>query len=287
MMNSEDEIKSTGKNSYKLEDLAEVLGALANISRLQIVSFLKNKPGEFSELKEETKLSKTALAHHLEKLVKYGILKKTARGKYTLTEDGSDLFVTIVGAYESSKRRIATENRKRADHLQTFYSKSSTVADQLAVHFERLLPMRVASFQVTGPEPETKAWNKLREWAEPRGLFADSDKHPIYGFNNPEPVKGKSEYGYEFWLQVEDDFESDEVKIIDIPEAFYVVTRCLVNDPHKDIPDTWKKLIKWIKDRNYKFGDRCGLEKVISSSDTGKFILDIYIPLIEESVTKK
>ncbi|MHA1213468.1 MAG: GyrI-like domain-containing protein [Candidatus Heimdallarchaeota archaeon] len=286
-MNSEDEIKSTGKNSYKLEDLAEVLGALANISRLQIVSFLKNKPGEFSELKEETKLSKTALAHHLEKLVKYGILKKTARGKYTLTEDGSDLFVTIVGAYESSKRRIATENRKRADHLQTFYSKSSTVADQLAVHFERLLPMRVASFQVTGPEPETKAWNKLREWAEPRGLFADSDKHPIYGFNNPEPVKGKSEYGYEFWLQVEDDFESDEVKIIDIPEAFYVVTRCLVNDPHKDIPDTWKKLIKWIKDRNYKFGDRCGLEKVISSSDTGKFILDIYIPLIEESVTKK
>ncbi|MHA1221430.1 MAG: GyrI-like domain-containing protein, partial [Candidatus Heimdallarchaeota archaeon] len=249
--------------------------------------YLKNQPGEFSELKKVTKLSKTALAHHLEKLVKYGILKNTSRGKYALTEDGSDLFATIVDAYESSKRRKAIENKKRADHLQTFYSKSGTSSEQLTVHFERLLPMRVVSFQVTGPEPETKAWNKLREWAEPKGLFADPDKHPIYGFNNPEPVKGKSEYGYEFWIQVDDDFESDEVEIIDVPEAFYAVTRCHINDPHKDISDTWKKLINWIKDKNYKFGDKCGLEKVISSIHTGKFILDIYIPLIEESVTEK
>jgi hypothetical protein len=58
----------------------------------------------------------------------------------------------------------------------------------------------------------------------------------------------------------------------------------MVNDPQIDIPNTWKKLLKWIKVKGYKLTKGCGLEKVISSSDTDNFILDIYIPLVEESV---
>ncbi len=107
--------------------------------------------------------------------------------------------------------------------------------------------MRVVSFQAISKTPENDAMMKLREWAEPRGLFADSIAHPIYGFNNPSPQKGKKEYGYEFWIQVEANFLEEGVKNKDIPEHFCAVSRCYVTDPHKDIPTTWRKCLIGLK----------------------------------------
>ena len=282
------------KNGYlkedihiSFEDLSEVLGAIANVNRIIILKSLKDNKKEFSELKEITRLSKTALAHHLEKLITYGLIKNVSRGKYDLTEDGLELFLAIIDTYIGSKRRVELENKMRADHIQNMYLKSKKIFGDSDVHFERLLPMKVASFQAYGLNPEHDAMMKMREWAEPLGLFANPDKHPIYGFNNPNPTANKKEYGYEFWLQVDSDFESEDVKLKAIPEGFYVVTRCVVNDPYIDIPKSWKNLINWVKSKGYEFTDKCGLEKVVSPSFNEEFVLDIYIPLVESSVTNK
>lgn len=269
---------------FVINDLSELIGAYANVSRLQIISSLKNDLHEFSQLKEITKLSKTALAHHLEKLVKYGIIENTSRGKYKLTHDGFEIYSAILNSYANSLRRIEIESKKRANHISNFYSQKKDKIDSLAVKFERLLPMRVASFNSGLSEsPEIVAWEKLRSWAEPLGLLADPDNHPIYGFDNPSPKAGETKYGYEFWIQVDPKFESDVIEVKDIPEGFYVVTRCKVNDPTVDIPNTWKKIIEWIKRRGYKIGKGCGLEKHIGSP-IGDFAIDIYIPIIESSV---
>jgi len=284
MMSNFDDKKNENE-SVSLEDLAAVLSTYGNVSRLQIVQQLERAPSDFSNLKEITKLSKTALAHHLEKLVKYGIIAKTSRGKYKLTEDGSGLYSAISDSYTLSQRKIDFESKQRADHIQDFYSGSKNKKDDIVVTFERLMPMRVVSFQAISNSPENDAWKQLREWAEPRGLFADPIAHSIYGFNNPNPQKGKKEYGYEFWIQVDPNFHEEDVKILDIPEDYYIVTRCVVNDPEKDIPEAWTKLLDLIKAKGYEFGDHCGLEKVISSAHTGNWILDIYIPIKEESVT--
>lgn len=270
-----------------IDDLSETLGAYANISRLQIISSLMNQSREFSEFKEITNLSKTALAHHLEKLVKYGIIENTSRGKYDLTEDGQEIFSSIINSYANSKRRIEIESKKRADHIERLYTHTIDDIENLDVRYERLMPMRVVSFQAIGNSPENKAWVLLREWAEPNGLLADSDEHPIFGFNNPPPRKGNPVYGYEFWIKVDPKFESNEVDIKDVSEGFYAVTRCIVNDPSKDIGDTWKKLMKWLKIKEIEMEKRWGYEKVISSSHTGNFILDIYIPIKEESLNRK
>ena len=281
------EKNNMGENDEKisLSDLAEILSVYGNISRLEIIKQLKRTSSEFSDLKEITKLSKTALAHHLEKLTKLGVIEKTSRGKYKLTEDGLEFYSAVVDSYALSQRRINFDNKNRADHIQEFFSGKKK--NELAVTFERLLPMRVVSFQAISNSPEQDAMIKLREWAEPKGLFADSIKHPIYGFNNPCPKPGKSEYGYEFWIQVDADFHEEGVKIKDVPEFFCVVSRCYVTDPYKDIPATWTKMLDWIKENNYEFGSMCGLEKIISSSQSDEWILDIYIPLKEESVKKK
>lgn len=283
-MSNFDDKKDKNVESVSLEDLAAVLSTYGNISRLQIVQQLERAPSDFSDLKEITKLSKTALAHHLGKLVKYDIITKTSQGKYKLTEDGSGLYSAINDSYTLSQRKKDFENKKRADHIQDFYSGSKNKKDDLVVTFERLMPMRVVSFQAISNTPENDAWKKLREWAEPRGLFADPIVHSIYGFNNPNPQPSKKEYGYEFWIQVDLDFHEEDVKILNIPEDYYIVTRCFVKDPEKDIPEAWTKLINLIKAKGYEFGDHCGLEKVISSSHTGNWILDIYIPIKEESV---
>ena len=47
---------------------------------------------------------------------------------------------------------------------------------ELDVRIVKLEPMRVASLWGYGPEPETIAWEKLRAWADPKGLLDDFDK---------------------------------------------------------------------------------------------------------------
>lgn len=284
MMTSFDDI-NVETTKISLEDLAEVLSAIANKSRLQLIESLLEGPNDFSELKEVVKLSKTALAHHLEKLVSYGILVNTSRGKYKLSEDGKVLFFAIKEAYIKSQVKKKMVAKRKADHIQRMYSVRKP--DELEVQFIRLQPMRVVSFQAISESPENEAWAKLREWAEPKGYFDDLEKNPIYGFNNPNPSPGKKEYGYEFWLVVNPDFKSDEVEVKDVPESFNVVTRCNVEDPARDITEAWKKILEWIKKHKIKFAGRCGIEKVIVPSHSGEgFILDIYIPVVEDSIPK-
>src|SRR5512136_99376 len=72
----------------------------------------------------------------------------------------------------------------------------------LHVRIETLEPMRVASVNVVSEHPETEAWERLKAWAEPRGLLKDPRQHPVFGFNNPHPTPDRKEYGYELWIRV-------------------------------------------------------------------------------------
>ena len=74
-----------------------------------------------------------------------------------------------------------------------------------------LAPMRVASLRVISITPELEAWAKMRAWADAKGLLGDLKNHPVFGFNNPPPEPGKREYGYEFWIRVGADIQSDDV----------------------------------------------------------------------------
>ncbi|MHA1355089.1 MAG: ArsR/SmtB family transcription factor, partial [Candidatus Heimdallarchaeota archaeon] len=164
MMNNFDEESGENDTRILLVDLAEILSTYGNVSRLQIVQQLEKTPSDFSDLKEITKLSKTAISHHLEKLTRNGVIVKTSRGKYKLTEDGFEFYSAVVGTYSLSQRKIDLENKKRADHIQGFYSGSKDKKDDLVVTFERLMPMRVVSFQAISNTPENDAWNLLRDW---------------------------------------------------------------------------------------------------------------------------
>jgi len=152
----------------------------------------------------------------------------------------------------------------------------------LEVRMVELPPMRVASFLGFGPEPERLAWDALLPWARGKGLLEDLDAHPLYGFNNPDPSAGSPNYGYETWIRLDPDTEVEEgVKVIDFPGGTYAVTRCPVPKGDFDvIGTTWKRLVAWREDSQYRCGSHQWLEQSLPDSDPNlEFVLDLYLPV--------
>jgi DNA gyrase inhibitor GyrI len=155
----------------------------------------------------------------------------------------------------------------------------------LDVRTVTLEPIRVASFHGFGKEPEHEAWQKLVAWAEPKGYLADEETHPIFGFDNPHASPGSPNHGYEFWIAVGPEVESNgDVTVKEFAGGLYAVTHCEVkNAPYETIPTMWQKLVAWREDSPYKMGNHQWLEKHISIGDilNDQFDLDLYMPIAE------
>ena len=152
----------------------------------------------------------------------------------------------------------------------------------LDVRMVRLEPMRVAKVRVVGESPERAALGKLRSWAEPRGLMADPERHPIYGFNNPSPEPGAKEYGYEFWIKVDADTASEgDIAVQDFDGGLYAVTTCkLLDDPHGNVMEVWQQLLSWVRESPYQWRHTHELEGLRDPHAAEQdVVLDLYLPV--------
>lgn len=155
---------------------------------------------------------------------------------------------------------------------------------ELEVRIVKIEPIRVASIWGFGPEPEGIAFSKLDVWAGPKGIRDNPQKHRIFGFNNPDPYPGSPNYGYEIWVEVGPEVEPEgDVRILGFDGGLYAVTRCEVPDGQYDvIGTTWKKLVAWREDSQYKCGHAQWMEQSIVSDIPGiEFILDLHLPIAE------
>jgi DNA gyrase inhibitor GyrI len=153
----------------------------------------------------------------------------------------------------------------------------------LDVRIVRLGPMRVASVRAVGEAPESDAWGKLRTWAEPRNLLAESELHPVFGFNNPNPSRDRKDYGYELWIKVEPDIApSAEVQTKDFAGGLYAVTECrLHGDPKGRVPEVWRALWEWTESSEYAWRqDTHELERVKNPrAGEEELVLELYLPI--------
>ncbi len=149
----------------------------------------------------------------------------------------------------------------------------------LDVRIEELEPMRVASFRAVGECPENDAWEKLKSWAGARGYLGNVEEHPIFGFNNPNPSPGRKEYGYEFWIRVPSDTESEgEFEIKDFPGGRYAVTT------HDGLPnpEVWKRLWDWVQSSRYEWRKTNELEKAHDpTAPHDEMVFDLYLPIMD------
>lgn len=270
-MAREDILKSTLKNYG--DHISQLLNALANTHRVHVVSQLMEGQQEFSRIQDETGLSKTALSHHLNILEETGIIDNPTRGMYEINEDGKSLIASIGDSYIKTKWRDEEESRRRAEHFRNAYRRRKG----LEVKIVELEPMRVASFQAISETPEHMAAQMLADWAQPRGFLDDLEKNPVFGFNNPNPSEGEKEYGYEFWVKVDDDYDEEGVVLKDIEGSKYVVTTC---ESLSIIGERWMQLVEWVKNSEYEWREGECLEKThdFSASDED-LVLDLYIPI--------
>ncbi|MGD2073113.1 MAG: GyrI-like domain-containing protein [Candidatus Thorarchaeota archaeon] len=274
-------------------DISQVLNALANTRRMELITALLAEKNTFKELQDSTNLGKTALAHHLDVLVEAGLILRIERGHYELSTDTRDFLKAIGRTYDHSRRKKEREVAKRADYIQKIHTKEITIMEDIEVAIVKLEPMRVASAQATGESPETAAWKKMRAWAEPRGLLEDLETHPVFGFNNPDPQPGEKEYGYEFWIKVGPEEEPEEesggdIQMKEFSGGLYAVTTCNLQEEleseffkENGFLSSWKKLTDWVKSSSYSMdcNNQC-LEKAHDpDASVDELILDLYCPI--------
>ncbi len=119
----------------------------------------------------------------------------------------------------------------------------------LAVRIETLPPMRVAWVRSIGATPEQDAWQLLSGWAGPAGLLANPVAHRVFGFNNPAAAPGATEYGYEFWLEIDRGTRPpDPIGVKEFEGGLYAITSCQVGPA---MLERWKALLRWVHTSRY------------------------------------
>lgn len=282
-------------------DIADLHKALDHPTRIEILARLLTEELEFSELQEAIKVAKTSLANHLTSLLECGLIEKRERGLYQISFDGQDVLKNTAKTFLEIKIR---ENerleslRLRYEALINKYTVLGSDKKMIEKDFKivDLREMRVVSFHAMGEflgDPETKAYQKLIEWAKPSDLFEDSKKHRVFGFNNPDPQYNKetgnfivdkdNQYGYEFWMTVPETFEVEgSMTVKTIPEGLFVTKSCSGVD---ELGKVWGELATWVKDSTeYKFGSHQCLEENTNPkiSDGNKIPFIIYFPIAKK-----
>ncbi len=155
-----------------------------------------------------------------------------------------------------------------------------SVDNKLGVRLVNLEPMSVVRFRAMSENPEGDALDKMNAWAGLNGIRLDSTTHHIFGFNNPDPVEGKQQYGYEVWVSVTPEAAVGDVQVDEFSGGLYAVMSVQGID---NIGRGWQRLVAWCGQSDYRVAEHQWLEEHLSLLNTSleEFRLDLYLPVAE------
>ncbi len=164
---------------------------------------------------------------------------------------------------------------------------------KMEIKVVELNPMKVASFQYVGENPELNAFKEMITWAQEKNLLSKNMRYHFFGFNNPIPTEDNPVYGYEVWLPLDDDFEGDgEIKIKEFKGGLFAVTEMLFSDflsgQDWNVFHSAAKL--WMKENMYEFDstvqwleehitEKKEIENFIQKNDLPKWNIGLYLPI--------
>jgi DNA gyrase inhibitor GyrI len=142
---------------------------------------------------------------------------------------------------------------------------------------EEVAPMRIASVRVKSANPEKDAWDKLKAWAEPRGLLRDSDRNPVFGYTAEPPKPGEREYAYEFWIAVDSDVEIRG----DVTDRLFLGGMFAVAACTAPTPKLWKELWDSVESGGaYAWRRTHELERVLNpAAPVEDWTFELYLPI--------
>ncbi|WP_105618936.1 MerR family transcriptional regulator [Vallitalea okinawensis] len=187
---------------------------------------------------------------------------------------------------DKSDKVMIAESLK-VDYMEELNMANDNISKIEDVRLIHVKPMRVAWYQVEkSSTPEDEAWDEMIKWVKEQGLDQLFTTR-YFGFNNPCPEEGDTEYGYEVWATVDENVKaSGKIKIKTFEGGIYAVsnTRGVTGDM---IPSVWKNLHEWLTESKYSQGDHQWLEEhltSIPSKQEERFFshIDIYYPIKEQ-----
>ncbi len=102
---------------HNFEEIKSILNALSHEKRLQILLSLLTGDKSFRELKKETNLEKTALAHHLNQMIAIQLIFKPAYNTYSLHIDGERFLRVFEEAFQQTDLKL-TKDKERMETRQ-------------------------------------------------------------------------------------------------------------------------------------------------------------------------
>lgn len=151
-------------------------------------------------------------------------------------------------------------------------------AQEASLQLVTLPRMKVASARGFGASPEPIAWEKILKWAKDNGISTEQGQARFFGFNNPNPSAGTSNYGYEQWVTVSQDVKgSSEVQVKEFAGGLYAVARCTLGN----IGEAWQSLVASVEQSSYEIGSGQCLEECLSSApaEFPNAVFDLYLPV--------
>ena len=154
--------------------------------------------------------------------------------------------------------------------------------EDLNVRIVRLAPMRVASAYGFGASP--RGWRGGTCWTGRRraGCWT-MNRRRVLRVQQPQPIGGSPNYGYEQWMTVGPDVAgSGEVTIKEFAGGLYAVTRC---KGLQTITDTWHRLATWCEGSPYVMGQHQWLEECFTpdAARLEDYVFDLYLPIAGRS----
>lgn len=225
----------------------------------QINLILQNRNAEFAievfqnnlnEIDDEITLL-TTIKTILNKLI--GDLNKSLNVKINPDFLKDESIIEITNALKTKKINL------REEKLVVDLSKANEAVSKLKdVRIVYLPPSTVASSHFIGENPEDNSSKKIDKFVIESGLCRIKPDLRHYGFNNPNPSKERTYYGYERWVTIPDD--------MDVPS--YLVKKQFKGGLYAAhmIPmgafDEWQLLSKWVEENDkyeFRFSDDDGM----------------------------
>jgi DNA gyrase inhibitor GyrI len=157
------------------------------------------------------------------------------------------------------------------------------MSQDLNIHVVRLPALRVACVNGYGEGPEGIAFDKMRAYVKAKGFDQDGHAHRFFGFNNPNPSAGSPLYGYDVWVTVDENIQSEgEVKVFNFPGGLYAVLRTRPITGEEIFP-AWQELSAWREQSPYHSASHQWLEEHVGDINLSfpHLFLDLYMPIAE------
>ncbi|MBY9001344.1 MAG: winged helix-turn-helix transcriptional regulator [Candidatus Heimdallarchaeota archaeon] len=119
-----------------LEGFSVILSSLGNKKRMYIMALLIDGPKLLTSIEKELKLGKTALAHHINLLLKANLIERVTRGEYKISEDGLEFLkenFSIYGASSFRSKEKTEQSQRRYNRVYKLRTEGKSATKEISI----------------------------------------------------------------------------------------------------------------------------------------------------------